>query len=290
MWKDTGTDENPASQAARAMLDAFKSAGADHFDITWTTRQGEKAGFRRHMPADTLRYLLPTMLTNATQNERNLIVRPVSARAVFIQLDDLTKEGLERVKPAAFLGLETSPGNYQAWVAIPGGQADKDFARRLRKGAGADDTASGATRVAGSINFKDKYAPNFPTVQIAHSAPGLMASTGQLESMGLVAAPEKPAPPIFRLSRTERIRSNKWPSYQRCVNDAPLNHDQTGPDISRADFTWCMTAISWGHGIDATAAQLMEESTKARENGERYAQMTAENAAAAVVRRERSRA
>jgi len=50
-----------------------------------------------------------------------------------------------------------------------------------------------------------------------------------------------------------------------------------------------MTAISWGHGIEATAAQLMEEGTKARENGERYAQMTAENAAAAVARRERSR-
>jgi len=127
-------------------------------------------------------------------------------------------------------------------------------------------------------------------VQIAHNAPGLMASTGQLESMGLVAEPEKPAPPIFRLSRTDRIRSNKWPSYQRCVNDAPLNRDKTGPDISRADFTWCMTAISWGHGIEATAAQLIEESTKARENGERYAQMTAENAAAAVARRERSRA
>ena len=272
------------------MLDAFKSTGAEHFDITWTTRQGDKAGFRRHMPAETLRYLLPTMLSNATKNERNLIVRPLSPRAVFIQLDDLSREGLERVKPAAFLELETSPGNYQAWVAIPTGQADKDFARRLRKGAGADDTASGATRVAGSLNFKDKYAPDFPTVQIAHSAPGLMASTGQLESMGLVAEPETPTPPIFRLSRTERIRSNKWPSYQRCVNDAPLNHDKTGPDISRADFTWCMTAISWGHGIEATAAQLMEESTKASENGERYAILTAQNAAAAVARRERSRA
>jgi hypothetical protein len=242
------------------------------------------------MPGDTLRYLLPTMLANATRNERNLIVRPVSDRATFIQLDDLDREGAERLKAAAFLGLETSPGNYQAWVSIPAGQADKDFARRLRKGAGADDTASGATRVAGSLNFKDKYAPDFPTVKIAYSTPGLMTSTGQLESMGLVAAPEKPAPPILRLSSLERVRTNKWPSYQRCVQDAPENHDRTGPDISRADFTWCMTAISWGHTIDATAAQLMEESSKARENGERYAQMTAENAAAAVERRECSRA
>src|SRR5580692_5758060 len=107
MWKDTGTEDNPASQAARAMLDAFATTGAEHFDVTWTTRQGDKAGFRRHMPAETLRHLLPVMLTNAAKNERNLIVRPVSPRAVFIQLDDLSKEGLERVKPAACLGLET---------------------------------------------------------------------------------------------------------------------------------------------------------------------------------------
>jgi len=116
-----------------------------------------------------------------------------------------------------------------------------------------------------------------------------MASTSQLESMGLVAEREKPAPPIFRLSHLDRTHSRKWPSYNRCVNDAPLNRDKTGPDNFGADFTGCMTAISWGHGIKATAAQLMEASTKARENGERYAQITAENAAA-VARRERSRA
>jgi hypothetical protein len=257
MWKDTGTEDNPASQAARAMLDAFKSSGAEHFDVTWTTRQGDKAGFRRHMPAETLRYLLPVMLTNAAKNERNLIVRPVSPRAVFIQLDDLSRAGLERVKPAAFLGLETSPGNYQAWVAIPAGESDKDFARRLRKGAGADDTASGATRVAGSLNFKDKYAPDFPTVQIAHRIPGQMASTGWLESMGLVAEPEKPAPPIFRLSQRIASAAGKWPSYLRCVQGAPPNHDKSGPDISRADFTWCMTAISPG----ATASRRQPRSS-----------------------------
>jgi hypothetical protein len=49
-----------------------------------------------------------------------------------------------------------------------------------------------------------------------------------------------------------------------------------------------MTAISWGHGIEETAAYLMEE--KARQNGERYALMTAQKAVAAVERRERSRA
>ena len=61
------------------------------------------------------------------------------------------------------------------------------------------------------------------------------------------------------------------------VKHAPYVHglaDQTCPDISRADFTWCMTAISWGRGIEETAARLIEESAKAGENGEAYALLT----------------
>ncbi len=238
-----------------------------------------------------MRHFLPSLLTGAERNEKNLIVRPISRRAVFIQLDDLNREGLERVKPVAFLGLETSPGNYQAWVATPAGGADKDFARRLRKGAGADESASGATRVAGSLNFKDKYGPDFPRVQVAHSAPGLIASASQLESMGLV---EKPEQQVFHypMPKAFRSRTGKWPSYQTCLQGAPESKSRPGnPRESMADFTWCLTAISWGHGIEDTAARLMEESGKARENGEHYALKTAQNAAAAHRRnQQRSRA
>lgn len=174
-----------------------------------------------------------------------------------------------------------------------------DSSRTSRQGFCAPIEERGRGRQYGERRNARRWEPQFqgqvraelPDRKIAYSTPGLMTSTGQLESMGLVAAPEKPAPPILRLSGMDRIRTSKWPSYQRCVQDAPENRDKTGPDIYRADFTWCMTAISWGHTIEATAAQLVEESSKeARENGERYAQMTAENAAAAVARRERSRA
>jgi hypothetical protein len=51
-----------------------------------------------------------------------------------------------------------------------------------------------------------------------------------------------------------------------------------------------MTALSWGCTIEHTALRLTEESSKAQENGERYALLTAQNAAAAVERRERTRA
>ena len=116
-----------------------------------------------------------------------------------------------------------------------------------------------------------------------------MTSPGHLEALGLVAPPEA-APATGHRVSPKNPSTKHWLSYQRCVQGAPLNREKTSPDISRADFTWCMTTISWGHTIEATAAQLMEESAKARENGERYALLTAQNAAAAVDRRERSRA
>jgi hypothetical protein len=46
-----------------------------------------------------------------------------------------------------------------------------------------------------------------------------------------------------------------------------------------------MTAIDWGWSIEETARRLLQESTKAQENGEKYALTTARNAAAAVERR-----
>jgi hypothetical protein len=46
-----------------------------------------------------------------------------------------------------------------------------------------------------------------------------------------------------------------------------------------------MTAITWGFGVDDTAERLMEESIKARANGQAYAKLTARNAALAVERR-----
>ena len=79
-----------------------------------------------------------------------------------------------------------------------------------------------------------------------------------------------------------------WPSYAHALAGAPLDSEGLGPDRSRADFVWCMTAITWGFGIDETAARLIAESSKARAAGKGYAQLTARNAALAVGRRRAS--
>ena len=264
------------------MLDTFASVGADRFDLTITDLHGDKVQFSRGLRLGALSRILPDQLATTAQQLQNIIIRPQGTGIQFVQLDDLTAAAVDRVQVFTFMTLETSLGNHQAWLVLQPSASD-DFVRRLRKGVGADPSASGATRVAGSLNFKAKYAPDFPRVLITSSVPGLIVTPEQLESLGLVAPP-----PVFP-SRPVRIPrpmqgEKRWPRYDLCLAGAPPNRDQAGPDKSRADFTWCMTAIDWGWGTDATASQLLEISDKARENGERYALRTAERAAEAVAR------
>jgi hypothetical protein len=274
---------NAANGAARAMLDTFASVGAEAFDVTTTTRQGAKVWFRGNVPLQELRRIMPAELAAAARLERNVIVRPRCPSRVFIQLDDLTADAMQRVQSVSFLGLETSPQNYQAWIAMR--QVGEEFARQVRKGAGADPSASGATRVAGSVNFKDKYAPDFPRVQIVHRSPGLIADKEVVLSRFMPTSETVRKEKANARVALRHLGVRRWPSYQRCIEGAPPARDDLRPDISRADFTWCMIAIDWGWSVEDTAARLMEESSKARENGERYARLTSRRAAAAIDRR-----
>jgi hypothetical protein len=267
------------------MLAAFSSVGVHSFDVTFTDIEGEKTGFQIKRPIEALRRSIGKAIGAAIELRQNYIIRPRANSVTLIQLDDLDSAKADRVGAHAFMVLETSPGNFQAWVAVK--DAPEDLARRLRKGAGADPTASGATRVSGSVNFKTKYAPDFPLVELSRVKAGNVTTPAALEHAGIVAAQEEPRPPrqaANRVSRAGRPTRKKWPSYQLCVQHAPLTQGEDRPDISRADFTWCRTAIEWGWSPEATASRLMELSTKAKENGERYAVQTATRAAESVER------
>lgn len=268
------------SQAWR-MLDTFARLGVHAFDVTLTDIEGCKRGYRPAMNLERLRSWLPTAIESAAQHQHNVIVRPKRTTAELVQLDDLSEAGLERVRSVAFLVLATSAGNYQAWIAVR--ESAPDLARRLRQGIGADRCASGATRVAGSINFKLKYAPNFPLVALLHVAPQCTVTQTQLQGLGLVNITEA------CLSKPAHVGSGwqarRWPSYARCLQNAPCAHQSNRPDVSRADFTFCLLAIDWGWSPEETLERLLMESDKARRNGAAYAQLTVQRAAAAIHRR-----
>jgi len=299
MTENSSTTETPTGKAL-AMLAAFAAVGARAFNKTILDIHGTevKGLYRGNRGLDEIRRTIGRDLQDAERNQHSVVIRPLFKTPLLIQLDDLDRATVEKIKPLAFMVIRTSArkdgsGNYQAWVAVKDAPADKEaakeFVRRVKKASAADGEASGSTRIAGSLNFKTAYAPNFPRVEITHTNAGHMTSMAALEQAGFVAAREQPRPPRPALApRTRRyvpkpLDWRRWPSWEMCLNGAPKG-TSGNPKRSLADFTWCRTAIEWGWTKEATASHLMEVSTKAKENGRAYAELTAERAAQSVER------
>jgi hypothetical protein len=286
------------TQAALAMLDAFASVGASAFDITLLDIEGREQGFQRNCSLDELRRSMGRRLEAATGRQHSIVIRPRSTTILLLQLDDLDAEKAARLGFHAFMTVCTSPNNFQVWLAVSDGpqekEAAKQFRTRLRRGAGADHSATGAVRLAGSLNFKARYAPDFPIVALSQVSLGRMTTVAALEKANLVAPepglPPASVPPVNPPARATRGRF--WPDYQQALHGAPLKGDGSR-DRSLADFMFCKWAVERGWSIEETAERLAEVSAKAQERirvkaDAGYTLLTARNAAAAVER-ERSR-
>src|ERR1700691_2156219 len=129
-----GAVAEAVSEALR-MIDTCASVGANKIHVSKTDINNDIQWGKAYSPAD-LRKVLPAMIRVAAKLEEcelldktgnvtgharaggNLMVRPMSDTSAFIQLDDLTEEKLDRVRPVAFLTARTSPGHQQAWIAV----------------------------------------------------------------------------------------------------------------------------------------------------------------------------
>lgn len=270
-----------AMSAAREMLSLFASVGATHFDVTLKDeRIDKKISFERRRTLDGLFTSLPSLLTRAAAEQLDIIVRPQS-KTPLIQLDDLTPAGVERVRAFAFAVIETSRGSYQAWLSVT--DASEDTARKLKATIGADVNASGAVRLCGTKNYKEKYAPDFPTVRLTESSPSRTTTTEELRISELLEETPKTTPP--RAPSARRFESRTWPDYSRCLKDAPARNKGEGIDLSRADWQFSLIAADRGFTAQEIADELMRMSEKARQDGIKYAERTAERAAESVARR-----
>jgi hypothetical protein len=284
------------------MIDVFASVGAREFVVT-KLDLNQDIRWAKTYSVKELRDKLPAMMRTAERREsiltpnydsimagENLIIRPKSPETTFVQLDDLKADQLERLRPASFIMLSTSPGNYQAWIAVSGVEKgdSKDFIRRVRKACGqVDMSASGATRIAGSENFKEKYTPAFPIVTITHAVPGRIMTAQALSHLGLLADREPEPVKQWTAPKPSYNPGRIWPSYERCLSGAPLNSEGTGPDRSKADYTWAKFSAQRGFTIDEIAAELPNVSSRARErmrNDPGYVTVTAKNGYEAAMR------
>jgi len=274
---------------AETMLAAFEAVEVERFDLTLATEARQAAEFVPGLTITKLRRALPSLFERNEREHLNFIIRPrFGKERRLIQLDDLDTRKANQILSYSLMAIETLLGNFQVWVAVQ--ERDADFARRLKKGVGADMGASGAVKIAGSLNIKSKYAPNFPRVKVVFvDTDPPYANAESLEEAGLVAAPI----PIKELVANIKIDRppNAWPDYQRCVAGAPFA-SHGGRDISRADYTWAKIALEkfrWIQQPEKVIEKLFTLSSKAQEKadptGMEYCRMTVESALRAVLER-----
>jgi hypothetical protein len=301
-----GTGEKHDTGQALAMLEAFASVGARVFDLSITDINGDPVeGLQRTGESlAQIRRRIGHDLQAAERNRHNVIIRPRSTTALLVQLDDFSREKAAQIEPYAFITSCTSPGNGQVWLAVADGpkesekEAAKAFRKRIRRGAGADKSATGATRISGSLNFKPHYSPQFPIVTLTHINHGKTITIAQSQEAGLLGPAEEQAPILPPASVPPRIppsgatSARYWPDYERALRGAPLKKHGTGPDRSLADYMFCRWAAQRGWTAEEIAIKLMDVSQKAQEQARRgdegYAKVTAWNAAQDVGR-ERTR-
>jgi hypothetical protein len=159
-------------------LAAFRSVGCEVFDLTTKDDRGGAVDYLEGVSADQFGRGEAALLRRTAGGHLSLIARPRGES--FVQLDDLPD--LDRLRPFAFLGVETSPGSYQAWLKVR--DLTPDLRRRLVEGCGADKSASGALRWPGSRNFKHDPAPE---VKVVFTSPGREVTVDELEAAGLLA-------------------------------------------------------------------------------------------------------
>lgn len=289
--RDNSADLLDPLADARLMTTALDRAGCPRFDVTLTNSASEKVGFFGNISTAQLRAKLPALLGRAERASLNIIVRPRPAGVSIVQLDDIDEPMSYRLAAHACCITETSPNNFQAFVALAGPIPDSELEHvrhRLIAAAKADKMASGAGRIAGSLNVKEKHRRpdgTFPRVRLASVKHNYWATVEDLEADELLAnlplTPSNPKqdmsattmPSLSGVLRPRKRRLRRAPSYDRCVDSVRRKEDGE-IDRSAVDYLFAVTCLDWGFSPEQTADLLRRHSPKAAERSDDYTSRT----------------
>ena len=215
----------------------------------------------RTWDAGTLLRSIPWLrLQNA--DGRNIYVRPKGEHDLSL-VDDLTAESVRRMKATGFAPaavVETSPGNFQAWLKHPR-QLPRDLstlaARTLAEEFGGDRGAADWRhfgRLSGYTNRKPKHVMTsglFPFVRLIEAS-GKAYSQGERLIETVVAQQES------ELSTRDRQLTRTYATSHdtvKGIDDFRSNPRYAG-DATRVDLAYAIYAISHGADTGAVAAAI----------------------------------
>jgi hypothetical protein len=191
---------------------------------------------------------------------RNIYIRPAGEHSLSL-IDDASIQVIERLKSEGFapaVVLETSPGNFQAWLhhgrILP--KHLSTLAARLLASHFGGDLASADWRhfgrLAGFTNRKDKYRKTdgaFPYVRL-HEATGAVyskAATFLADVKSLYEAEQSRLPPPASLRRRSLRRSNL-----KSIEDFRAKPIYGG-DQTRVDLAYAVYSLA--HGVPENDAR-----------------------------------
>lgn len=257
---------------------------------------GESVMIPRVWDAETVLKSIP-WLRHQNLNGRNVYIRPRGEHHLSL-VDDLNKDGILAMIDARFnpaLIVETSPGNYQAWLKHSeplSKEVSTAAARTLAEKFGGDRGAADWRhfgRLAGFTNRKAKHLDSgtglYPFVLLIE-ADGVVYPEAKRFLASVRTAVERQNAETERLRRRVTKAALVLPKDLRTV-DSFRSDGRYGGDGTRIDLAYAVYAISHGANIAAVRAAIRSRDLSHKGNDRRqneYVERTINKALATVER------
>lgn len=237
-----------------AVVRQIKGMGSEVFEIGLfkpAADRGEPVMLPRTWDPDTLIRSVP-WLRHQNRDGRNVYIRPSGEHNLSL-VDDLTRQSVTNMKRAGFdpaVVVETSPGNYQAWVKHPEAlpkEISTAAARALATKFGGDPGAADWRhfgRLSGLTNRKDRHRDEatglFPFVRLIEAT-----GRGYREGTRFLDEVRRSVEEARRDRAATLTAPTSGPLPLKTIDEFRASSKYTG-DQTRVDLAYALYALSKG--------------------------------------------
>lgn len=266
------------SADAVSQFRALDSSGLDTFSLCLYDEH------RSHFYKDSLHLsevlsLLPKVLGISQNSSLCLSFRASSSseKVHLFQLDDISPSVVELVRPYSLFTIETSPGNFQAAIAVQGLEKDdvNRFYRKLKSFFKADPGANGSFKVVGSLNAKKRYLncrTGAPTVLLHHHFNHRIVDRHDLDELGFSFDLFPKTRKVLKTSnkyvpcrKTEKAPDGYFGNvYRKHLGRVRKKIDGITPDYSLVDFIFSCETLRAGYSFETVVEELRTLRDKAK--------------------------
>jgi hypothetical protein len=287
------------NRTVEAVQRQIEAMAADVFDVGLfkpDAKESEAIMVPRMWDRDSLARSIP-WLRHQNRDGRNIYIRPKGEHDLSL-IDDLTRDAIAQMKLAGFspaLVVETSPGNFQAWLKHPE-KLDKEMgtaaARALAERFGGDTGAADWRhfgRLSGFTNRKQKYCD--PETGL-HPFVKLVEARGAVypEAARFLTEVRQTIEDRHRVERDRRASraSAHVPHVSQMKSIDTFRADpRYGGDGTRIDLAYAVYAVAHGH-TEAEVEAAIRSRDLSHKGSERrqqdYVERTIKKALAATER------